>query len=313
LRPGMRLSDALRAAGGVRSDAYLESVLISRLTATGDRVQLRTRLRDTTGAAVDDMLLREDDEVRVFSRSEFRPERFIAVAGAVRSGGQFPYRDGMTMRDAILLAGGAVEGAYLAEAEIARLPNDRSKGVLAQTIRVPMDSTYLFERGPDGRYLGPPGLTIPARRASDVILEPYDNVLVFREPDFQLHQRVSILGEVRFPGEYTLTSRNESLTDLIKRAGGVTQHGYAQGAVFRRKDFGRVDIDVSRALRDPRSRDNLALVPGDEIMVPAYSPIVKVSGAVSAPASVAHVRGADLHYYIEAAGGLLPNGDLQRS
>jgi protein involved in polysaccharide export with SLBB domain len=126
--PGMRLSDALQAAGGIRPDTYLGRVLVARLTSDSTRVQLRDMLRDSTGAAVQDLALQEDDEIQVFSTTEFRPERFVAIAGAVRDGGRFRYREGMTLRDLTLLAGGLTEGALVSEAEIARLPEERAPG-----------------------------------------------------------------------------------------------------------------------------------------------------------------------------------------
>src|SRR5207237_10269196 len=102
---------------------------------------------------------------------------------------------GMTLRDLVLLADGVQEGAYLQEAEIARLPESRAGGRTATTIRVAMDSTYLFERGPDGKYIGPPGLQAPAHGTPDVPLKPYDNVLIMRQPGWALQRTITLLGE----------------------------------------------------------------------------------------------------------------------
>jgi len=110
----------------------------------------------------------------------------------------------MTVRDLVLLAGGLDQSAYLNEAEIARLPANRSDGVTASTFRVPLDSSYLFERGPDGKYLGPPGLPASSGPNPDVTVQPYDNVLVMRQPNWELLRTASISGEVRYPGKYTL-------------------------------------------------------------------------------------------------------------
>src|ERR1019366_7952761 len=104
---GMTLSQALRRAGGAKPDTYLGEVLVTRLESDSTRAQLRATLRDTTGAVLgNDLTLRDDDEVRVFSRTEFRPARYVAISGAVRKPGQYPYREGITMRDLALLAGG---------------------------------------------------------------------------------------------------------------------------------------------------------------------------------------------------------------
>ena len=304
--PGMMLSQALRLAGGVKPDVYLGEVLISRLQSDSTRVQLRASLRDTTGVVVGDIPLNEDDQVRVFSVTEFRPTRYVAIAGAVRKSGRFPYRDGMTLRDLVLLAGGLQEKAHLQAAEVARLPEDRAGGRLAMTIRVPLDSSYLFERGPNGRYLGPPGLPAPSGNSPEVPLRPYDNVLILEQPDWSLQRTVSLVGEVRFPGTYALTSKGEKLSDLIKRAGGLTDQAYADGVFFfrRRGNLGRIGIDLPRILRDPEFRDNLILQDGDSIYLPQFSAVVDVRGAVSSPVAVAYVPGKDIGYYIGAAGGL---------
>src|SRR5437588_11193246 len=109
-------------------------------------------------------------------------------------------RGGMTLGGLVLLARGPTVGASLNEAEIARRPADRAGGQLATTERVPLDSTYLFERDSLGRYVGPPGVPYPAKGAPEVPLKPYDNVLILRQPEFDFQRTVIVTGQVRFPG-----------------------------------------------------------------------------------------------------------------
>ncbi len=312
---GMRLSDALRLAGGVKPDVYLGQVLVTRLGSDSSRVQLRSAFRDSTGALVDDLALAEDDEVQVFAVREFRPARYVAITGAVRNTGRFPYREGLTVRDLVLLAGGLEESADLREAEIARLPETRAHGATARTFRVPLDSTYLFERGPDGRYLGPPGLAAPAAVAPEVEVKPYDNVLILRQPGWELQRTVAVTGEVQFPGRYALLSKSDRLGDIIRRAGGLTSEAYAEGVVLVRKHnaLGRIGVDLPDVLKNPRDRDNLILQDGDSVFLPAYQGVVNVAGAVNSPVAVAYVPGKDLDFYIRAAGGGTRNADLKRA
>ena len=313
--PGMTLSDAIRQAGGPKPDVYLEQILVSRLNPDSTRIQLRSAFADSTGRVRDNLALREDDDILVFSRTTFRPARYVAINGAVKRGGPIPFREGMTLRDAVLEADGVTEDALLTEAEIARLPADRSSGALAVTVRVPLDSTYLFDRGPDGTYLGPPGISTRAGGTPPVPLEPYDNILILRQPDWELHRTVRIAGQIRFPGVYTLTSRTERITDLITRAGGLTREAYAPGVSFVRQQggLGRIGVDLPAVLKDGRHRDNLILQSGDSIFLPEYSPIVRVTGAVNAPASVSWVAGKGLEYYIDAAGGFARLADKGRT
>ncbi|MDF1503779.1 SLBB domain-containing protein [Roseisolibacter sp. H3M3-2] len=301
--PGLRLSQALRNAGGIKPDTYLGRVLVARLQSDSTRVQLRAMLRDSTGAVMEDLELREDDEIQVFSATDFRPERYVAIAGAVRNGGRFQWREGMTVRDLTLLAGGLVEGALVTEAEVARLPQNRTGGVTATTVRVPIDSSYV---GEDPRPR--------AGSAPETPLQPYDQVLIFRQPSFQLQRSVWLGGEVRYPGRYTLTTRSERLSDLIARAGGPTAEADANGVEFYRADRrqGRIGVDLRRVLRDARSRDNLPLLDGDSILIVPRVPLVIVEGEVNAPTSVPYQPGANLDYYVQAAGGRGARADLGR-
>jgi hypothetical protein len=84
--PGMRLSDAIKLAGGVKPDAYLGDVLIARVRPDSTRMQLRTSLRDTTGVPTEDVILEDHDDVRIFALHEMRPRQYVAITGAVRKG-----------------------------------------------------------------------------------------------------------------------------------------------------------------------------------------------------------------------------------
>lgn len=312
---GMRLSEALRLAGGPKPDVYLDQLLIARLNPDSSRSQLRAAFADSTGRVRDDLPLREDDEITVFARTTFRPARYVAMTGAVRKPGRIPWREGMTLRDAILESDGLTEDALLTEAEIARIPRNRGEGTLAETVRVGLDSTYLFDRARDGRYSGPPGLPAPAAGAQPVALQPYDNILVFRQPAWELHRTVSLAGQVRFPGVYALRSRTDRLTDVLERAGGLTREAYAGGVQFyRRQDgLGRIGLDLPDAMRNLGGRNNLVLQSGDSIFVPEFTPVVRVTGAVNAPGAVSFVAGKGLDYYIASAGGYARLADKGRT
>ena len=329
--PGMKLSDALRLAGGPRPDVYLPRILVTRMREDSTFVQLRSAFADSTGRVRDDLALEDQDEIRIFSRTTFQPERYVAVVGAVRRPGRVPFREGMTVRDVILLADGLAQDAQL-EAEIARLPENRPPGALAETVRLPLDSTFLFARsgGTDGGT--------EAGGAGDTPLQPFDNVLVLRQGDWSLQRTVALTGQVKSPGRYSLTSKSERLSDLIARAGGLTQQAYPGGIRFYRAYRGtqptgtdrlpplsavagakrdsvapglpeRVGIDLPRVLKDPRYRDNLILVAGDSIHIPEYNPIVIVQGAVNAPGPVAYAAGKNLDWYVNAAGGYSQTAD----
>src|SRR5262249_47777 len=161
----------------------------------------------------------EDDEIRVFSVTEFREPEYVAITGAVRHPGRYPFRDGITLRDLVLLAGGLDSRASIREAEIARLPSARGNGRLPVSQRVSLDSSYvLMAQAGTG---GASGVT-QAGIAADVALQPYDNVLILAQADWSAPRQVVVAGEVAAPGSYTLLSKTERLSDVLRRAGGLS-------------------------------------------------------------------------------------------
>src|SRR6266550_4143501 len=307
-KAGEALADVIRASGGFRPDAALERVKVmrilpasSRTTQTTARIAIDVPMPQGAGSTeqVPRFKLEDGDVVRVDSLESAADQYTVAITGMVQQPGTYPWRPGMTLRQLMVLARGPKIGVDLREAEVARLPADRSKGQLATTIRVPLDSSYLFVRDSAQHYIGPPGVPFPARgTAQDIALQPYDNVLIFRQPDFELQRTVTITGEVLYPGTYALRAKDDRLADLVQRAGGLTPRAYSEGISFIRAvdNRGRIDIDLPKALRDHSSRDNVILQPGDSIRIPEYQPSVRVTGAVNSPGSVLYQRGAGLQY-----------------
>ncbi len=325
IKPGESLADLLVAAGGFRPDAALKRLTVFRYLSAAERhqppvaraaVDVALAPADSGdasvgGVAVPELVLEDGDSVVVDSLPPLAEQYTVAIAGMVNKPGVFPWRAGMTLRDLMLLARGPRIGAYLKEAEIARLPTDRSAGQLATTVREPLDSTYLIDRDSLGRYIGPPGLSFPAGGTREIPLQPFDNVLILRQPDFDYQRTVAVTGEVRYPGVYSLRTKQDRLSDVIARAGGLTPQAYPDGIRFVRSenDVGRINVDLGRALNDTAASANVTLQPGDSINVPEYQPSVKVSGAVNSPGSVLWRRGANLDYYLSAAGGFAQRAD----
>ncbi|MSR05442.1 MAG: hypothetical protein EXR93_00010 [Gemmatimonadetes bacterium] len=332
LDAGMRLSDLIRIAGGTRPETYRGRAQILRVRPDSTREMI--------GAALDsgdDPPLREQDQVTIYARTDFRPLRYVGVYGAVKNPGRVAFADSMTLKDAILMAGGVTEVADLTEAEVARLVLDRTGAgdSIATALKVPLDSSFVGD--PTGYISRPAGNAGPIIR-----LAPYDNILVKRLAGFESAREVVLSGEVRSPGRYTLRSKNERLSDLIERAGGLTPQAHPDGVRFFRAaatgttawrgartpvrdstgrvrpgarlpsdsmppkwsaTMDRVGLDLARVLKNNRDKDNIVLAGGDSIFIPAYSPIVRVEGSVNSPTSVTYRPGAGVSYYVDAAGG----------
>jgi protein involved in polysaccharide export with SLBB domain len=305
---GMRFGDLVAIAGGFRPETYEGRAQILRVLPDSSRQLLGFSF---VGAGAENPVLLEGDSVSIFTRTEFRPQRYVAVLGAVHKPGVVAFADSMTLRDAILLAGGLRDDAYLVEAEVSRpraTPGDGSDS-LAVVLRVPLDSSYVFDQS--GYIVRPVGTA----RSPEVRLEPYDNVFVRQVPNWDVQRNVVITGEIRFPGRYTILHKEERISDLLARAGGLTPQAYPNGIQFFRAEgnAGRIGIDLPAALHDPRHKDNLVLVVGDSINLPPYIPTVRVEGAVNSPSSVTYVRGRGTGYYVTAAGGYTRDADKKRT
>lgn len=314
-RPGLRISEVVRLAGGIRPAVYSEIAHIERLNpADSTRFILRVPVPvDSVSAWTNDIELMDYDIITLYAREDLRDTRSVQIAGVVGNPGEFPFSSGMTLRDLVLQAGGLRDGAYLDSVEIARLPSDRRQGQLSTTLRVSMDSTYLPEPpGSDFKYL--PGTGGRGSGTPEIELEPFDKVTVFRQPDFELQRVVRIAGEVVFPGQYALESRDERLSSLVGRAGGLSPTAFVDGVRLERHvdSIGRVDVDLREALRRPGSLADPILRPGDVVTVPEYNGVVRVLGAVVAPVSVQHREGMPMSYYIANAGGLARDADKGR-
>jgi protein involved in polysaccharide export with SLBB domain len=339
LTPGMKLSDAIRVAGGPKPDVYLDRILISRTNEDSTRTQLRSSFADSTGRVGEDLPLQDQDEVQVFSRATFLPQPYVTIVGAVRNPGRVPYRRGMTMRDIVLLAQGVTEDADLTVAEIARREASGDPGALAKSIPVPLDSARITPGGSGGTDLASDSATggVP-----DLALMPYDNVLIRRKPGWESQRLVYLTGQVKHPGRYALRSKTERIRDLVERAGGLTGQAYPGGVQFYRS-YGpghkpvngppepitqplepprdtlprgfreRVGVDLPRALKNRKAPDNVILVAGDSINIPEFNPVVIVDGSVNSPGPVVYTPGKSLDWYVNAAGGYAQNGDDRRA
>jgi protein involved in polysaccharide export with SLBB domain len=148
-----------------------------------------------------------------------------------------------------------------------------------------------------------------------VVLAPYDNVLILRQPNFELQRTVFVGGEVRSPGRYSLRTRGERLSDVVARAGGTTELADGDAVTFyrTREAQGRIGVDLRGVLRDARHRENLLLEDGDSIVVARRQQVVLVEGGVNAPTAVPYVPGANIDYYVRAAGGPSVRGLADRA
>lgn len=304
-RPGMHASDLVRQAGGLTPDAYLERGLIVRTDEKRERRGSAFnvgRAMVAAGAGEDDPELQPLDELTVQSMWDLRDRHTVGISGSVRKPGTYEYLEGMTVMDLIFRAGGLLESASPLEAEVARVDSTTMAAKKGATIfKVPISRDYV--------YGGGGGID------TSFTLRQWDQVAVREIPDWELQRSVSITGEVLYPGSYALRSRDERLSSVLARAGGLKPTAYPRAAKFvRNKDgAGRLAVDVADVALKRGRRYDLVLEDGDSIYIPREPKTVKVVGAVGLPSSVLWEHGKKLGYYVEQAGGYTDESDKGRT
>jgi len=214
------------------------------------------------------VVLEPFDQLEIMSRSTFADTATIKVSGAVRKPGEFIYGQNMTLREALLLAGGLKLEAAGNRIDIYRIQIRENEPTRAIVAKVEVDSDLVT----------PGGYTIL----------PYDEIVVRTVPEFEFQRFVEVQGEVRYPGRYALIKYNETLVSIINRAGGLSPEAFAEGASLYRYEGqkGFVVTDLGDAIRDERSSHNHILKEGDVIRVPKREDLVTVRTANTRAADI---------------------------
>ena len=292
--------ELITAAGGLHPKARMISAQLVRLNE--DRIT-RSVIEFDLGALMDggrDIVLQPQDAVSIFSEevTEILP-RSVTIDGAVRQPGRYELQDSMTVEDLILQAGGFTEGADPRFADLTRMPLKGLKGdSLASLTKVALD-TSIYPAWAKVTPLEPGKALLPPRH----LLGHGDRVYVRLNPDYKPQHTVHLGGEVRFPGNYTLLTRNERLSELLDRAGGLTSFAYLPAGRMLRKGE-RVNVDFPKAFTERDKDYDIVLHPADSIYIPGKPNAVRVVGEVYNPGMVAYVPGLSMWDYVNYSGGL---------
>ncbi len=297
LLSGMRLSDLIRKADSLKGDVYWDYAHLIRTDENKKQRIISFNLRNAIGGIKgDDIELQPRDSIKIYSIWDFNKTYTVSISGAVQKPGDYKLYEGMGLRDLILMAGGFKSYAYRDTIEISRLQsqNNRTK---TNVKKIYLPNNYLD--GDDSEI---------------VELKRFDKVFVRSLPDWKPQQLVGIQGEVKFPGDYALTGTDETILDLIHRAGGLNPDAYPKAAIFSRDEnnSGRLAIDLVDVLKNPKSKYNLTLVGGDKLYIPKEPKTVKVVGEVNFPSSILYEKGKGYRYYIEQAGGYKDSAEKRK-
>lgn len=327
LRKNDRLFDLINRAGGVTNNTYLSRAYIFR--GAGDSTNIRSErlevnlsdINSGNAATINNILLQANDVVQLFSKSEFGEQQSVSIYGEVRKEGAVKKYGGMTLQDLIYLSGGLKPSAEFGRLEISSIVDIDSAQQGLKPTRTIVKS-YAIQNN----------LELDTAAAS-VLLKPYDQVFVRKNPTFQLQQNVQISGLVKYAGLYPRLNKYEKLSSYIERAGGVMENANLQGAVLYRNNsdikremivnglskdqFGKavvdstvqmpeqpVSIDLFNALKYKDSKFDIILQDKDVVYIPEINPFVTVQGKVQSPLKITFDKEhKKLSYYIDKAGG----------
>lgn len=313
----------IKKAEGLRGDAFLNRVIIDREHEDLSHEIIAIDLGGLLNGTIADIPLQKNDILYIPSITDLKEEETVAIYGEVANPGTFLFSKNMTIEDLLVQAGGLLEEAATTRVEVTR----RIKDPKSTSFSSVLGKTFTFDIK-DGFIVG--------GNAENFYLEPFDAVYIRRSPAYRRQQNVVVAGEVLFSGSYSLLKKNERLSDLVSKAGGVTPDAYVKGARLIRKlsdeerrrqndairmaqngegkdsisiqklnlsDTYTVGIDLEKALANPKSDYDLVLREGDVLYIPEYVNTVKISGSVMYPNTVVYQKGKNLKFYINQAGG----------
>lgn len=313
-------------AKGLMGDAFTNRAVLQReredLTTEIISVDVRSIMAGTSP----DIPLQKNDILYIPSIHDLEDRGDVAIFGEVAKPDSYSYSDNMTLEDLIIRAGGLRESASTVRVDVSRRIKDpkstHSTDSIGQMFTFALKDGFVID--------GEQGFT----------LQPYDQVFVRRSPGYQAQQNVQVTGEVIFGGTYAMTTTEERLSDLVKKAGGATPKAYLRGAKLIRvandeekkrmrdvidlmnRQFGKammdsldikvdstftVGIDLEKAVANPGSEYDLVLREGDVLSVPKLNNTVKVNGAVMMPNTVGYLSDKNANYYLDQAGGYALN------
>ncbi len=229
MHPGMYQIDGninslmtiIKAADGLREDAFSERVVIYRQKDDLSLEAISVNVHNIMDGNDPDIPLKSNDKILIQSRNDLVGERTIEIQGEVHYPGKYVYADNTTLKDLIVQAGGLTDAASTAKIDVFR--RNRNTESLVATDSIAARLTFELKDGLD------------AKSGEEVVLEPFDRVVIRKSPDYSNQVAVTVKGCVNFVGTYTMESNNYRLTDLIEDAGGFTDLGYVKGARLERR------------------------------------------------------------------------------
>ena len=235
----------INLSNGLKKDAKKDLGYVYRTAPNGETQVIPVALDDVG------FTFQDRDELHILSEKTFYDKAVLSVSGEVKTPLELPYDKNITVAQVIELAGGLTFAGDSSELIIYRMPfSGASIGELEEiTVNLATDGAQTFQ--------------------------PFDALVVRRKYGFTFQDYVNIKGEVVYPGRYALR-KGETVKDLIRKAGGITNEAFPEAAQFSREGKGTVSIQIDRILKNSRTYDNISLLPGDDIYIPKKDYTVEI-------------------------------------
>ena len=316
LTEGLTLSGLIKKAQGVTESYFSNRGLIIRLQENLVPMNLSFNVDEALNGT-NDITLHREDRVIIQNIFSMRQKRTIQIFGEVQKPGEFDFSDNMTLKDLIFKADGFKEAASESFIELSRRHN------YSEANKVSDEIVKLYQFNIDRKL-------ILDSKGESFLLQPFDYIYVRKAPSYNEQRTVVITGEVRYPGAYSIGSKNERISELINRAGGLMPNAFVDGARLRRSNLQAartieilgnrsadtlltklekqltgeaLELRLGTILKNPESQFNYLLSEGDEIIIPETTQEVGISGEIQNPIGLAYEKGKGLKYYIDRSGG----------
>jgi protein involved in polysaccharide export with SLBB domain len=301
----MTLRDLIFLAGGLEKTADRSYIDLYYRLEIGDRA-LNQRKGDSSTVKrirIDDewqgntelsqIKLKDFERVKVYDKSDFIFIGEVELKGLVNRPGTYKVRPQMTLKDILFQAGGFRVEADYRKLELSRIitKQDISGELIPTPIIIKTVSTTV-------NWQEDPAL-------DTIFINSYDQIFIRKNPKFELQESVFIQGEVLTPGEYNKETKDERISSLIIKSGGLTRIANIKGAYLERASVGTISIRLDKAMRRPGSNYDIALLPGDVLVIPPRTEIVRIEGNVLQPGTIVQFEPGRKRYkyYADLAGG----------
>lgn len=215
---GLTVKQLVEKAEGLRPEAFTNRATLYRTSDDLTLAAVPLDLKGIMDGTVSDLELKNEDLLFIPSRYDIQEEYYVKVSGEVNFPGTYPFASDMTVGDLVLRAGGFLESASNSSIEIARRVRGVGSGKIADIISLSIDADLKL-----------------SQEEANTPLSPFDHIFIRQKPGFETEQLIQVIGEVSYPGKYAISSADERISDVVKRAGGLSQFAYPKGASLIRR------------------------------------------------------------------------------